>query len=173
MKSVKHTVLGRPVILNRGKKSNGTDWTVTFQNGKSVPLSDVLALIKPFPKGIKESKMNESYYTAIANLGNKKIKENLDSFDELQKFMSKMRKRNAISVQVTKISGSKKQTINYDWDGKNWVNKNKTGIQEALNVSRNKLVKLHKELGDKGFVKKILTIRDENILDYLVDELGI
>ena len=80
-------------------------------------------------KQVKES-LDESHYTAIANLGTKKAKENLDSFDELQKFMDKMKSRKAISVQVTKINGGKKQTINYDWDGRNWVSKNKKGVQE-------------------------------------------
>ena len=61
-----YKVAGRPVKLNKGKKKNGTDWTVTFKNGKTVPLSDVLALIKPFPKGIKEygSKLTLSYLPA-------------------------------------------------------------------------------------------------------------
>jgi len=54
-----YKVAGRPVTLIKGKKSDGTDWKVKFQNGKEVPLSDVLALIKPFPKGIKES-VNEA-----------------------------------------------------------------------------------------------------------------
>ena len=79
---------------------------------------------------IYEGTIQESHYTAIANLGTKKAKENLDSFDELQKFMDKMKSRKAISVQVTKINGSKKQTIDYDWDGRNWVSKNKKGVQE-------------------------------------------
>ena len=47
-----YTVAGRPVTLNEGKKTDGTDWTVTFENGKSKPLADVLSLIKPMPKGI-------------------------------------------------------------------------------------------------------------------------
>ena len=79
---------------------------------------------------IYEGVVQESHYTAVANLGTKKSKENLDSFDELQKFMDKMKSRKAISVQVTKINGSKKQTIDYDWDGRNWVSKNKKGVQE-------------------------------------------
>ena len=79
---------------------------------------------------IYEGVLQESHYTAVANLGTKKAKENLDSFDELQKFMDKMKSRKAISVQVTKINGSKKQTINYDWDGRNWVSKNKKGVKE-------------------------------------------
>ncbi|WP_292313070.1 hypothetical protein, partial [Marivivens sp.] len=79
---------------------------------------------------IYEGTIQEAHYTAVANLGTKKAKENLDSFDELQKFMDTMKKRKAISVQVTKINGSKKQTINYDWDGRNWVSKNKKGVQE-------------------------------------------
>jgi hypothetical protein len=50
-----YKVAGRTVTLNKGEKEDGTDWTVTFQNGDEKPLSDVLSLIKPFPKGIKES----------------------------------------------------------------------------------------------------------------------
>jgi len=53
-------VAGRPVEVNQGKKADGTDWTVTFKNGKTFPLSDVLALIKPFPKGIKKSDLSEA-----------------------------------------------------------------------------------------------------------------
>jgi hypothetical protein len=54
-----YTVAGRPVTLNKGTKSDGTDWTVTFKNGKSKPLSDVLALIKPMPKGITMNEVKE------------------------------------------------------------------------------------------------------------------
>ena len=79
---------------------------------------------------IYEGTIQEAHYTAVANLGTKKAKENLDSFDELQKFMDKMKSRKAISVQVTKINNGKKQTIDYDWDGRNWVSKNKKGVQE-------------------------------------------
>ena len=52
-----YKVAGRPVTLIKGKKSDGTDWKVKFQNGKETSLSDVLALIKPFPNGIKESEL--------------------------------------------------------------------------------------------------------------------
>jgi len=47
-----YKVAGRPVTLIKGKKSDGTDWKVKFQNGKETALSDVLSLIKPFPKGV-------------------------------------------------------------------------------------------------------------------------
>ena len=50
-----YKVAGRPVTLIKGKKANGTDWKVRFQNGKETALSDVLSLIKPFPKLVKES----------------------------------------------------------------------------------------------------------------------
>ena len=40
------------VVLNKGKDPSGIDWTVTFQNGDTTPLNDVLALIKPFPDGL-------------------------------------------------------------------------------------------------------------------------
>ena len=86
---------------------------------------------KPMAVYIVKESLNEAHYTAVANLGTKKAKENLDSFDELQKFMNKMKSRKAISVQVTKINGSKKQTIDYDWDGRNWVSKGKTGVKEG------------------------------------------
>jgi len=87
---------------------------------------------KEVPNCVPESvEVNEAHYTAVANLGTKKAKENLDSFDELQKFMDKMKSRKAISVQVTKINNGKKQTIDYDWDGKTWVSKNKKGVQES------------------------------------------
>ena len=45
-----YTVAGKKVKLNKGKKSDGTDWTVTFPNGKTTDLADVLALIKPKPE---------------------------------------------------------------------------------------------------------------------------
>jgi len=87
---------------------------------------------KEVPNCVPESvEVNEAHYTAVANLGTTKAKENLDSFDELQKFMDKMKSRKAISVQVTKINNGKKQTIDYDWDGKTWVSKNKKGVQES------------------------------------------
>ena len=54
-----YTVAGHSVTLNKGTKSDGTDWTVTFKNGKSKPLSDVLALIKPMPKGITMNEVKE------------------------------------------------------------------------------------------------------------------
>jgi hypothetical protein len=47
-----YKVAGKPVTLIKGKKSDATDWKVKFQNGKETSLSDVLALIKPFPKGV-------------------------------------------------------------------------------------------------------------------------
>jgi hypothetical protein len=40
------------VTLNKGKDPSGVDWTVTFPNGDTIPLNDVLALIKPFPDGL-------------------------------------------------------------------------------------------------------------------------
>jgi len=62
-----HKVAGRPVKINKGKKKDGTDWTVTFKNGKTLPLSDVLALIKPFPKGIKEAGFDKIEHLKLLN----------------------------------------------------------------------------------------------------------
>lgn len=78
-----YKVAGRPVTLNKGEKSNGTDWTVTFlsdssigKKGEEVPLVDVISLIKPFPKGIKESVLNEytDYNFKPANPSSKDLK---------------------------------------------------------------------------------------------------
>ena len=55
LKEESYKVAGKPVTLNKGKKADATDWTVTFKNGKTASLSDVLALIKPLPKGIKKA----------------------------------------------------------------------------------------------------------------------
>lgn len=56
-----HHIYGRPVQINKGEKSDGTDWTVTFttdtnmaKKGKTVPLHAVLALIEPKPQVTKE-----------------------------------------------------------------------------------------------------------------------
>lgn len=54
-----YKVFGKEVTLNKGEKANGTDWTVTFKDGKTVPLSDVLASIKPFPAGITKESLAE------------------------------------------------------------------------------------------------------------------
>ena len=53
--SEEYTVAGKKVKLNKGKNPNGTDWTVTFPNGKTADLADVLALIKPKPELTKEN----------------------------------------------------------------------------------------------------------------------
>lgn len=74
-----YKVAGRPVTLIKGKKSNGTDWKVKFQNGKETSLSDVIALIKPFPKDIKESEL-KGYLAAdvvddiVKAIGSKMVK---------------------------------------------------------------------------------------------------
>ena len=62
-----YKVAGRTVTLNKGSKSDGTDWTVTFMNGQIKPLSDVLALIKPFPKGIQKMKDGGNVKDKITN----------------------------------------------------------------------------------------------------------
>ncbi|MDB4272293.1 hypothetical protein N9875_00540 [bacterium] len=75
--------------------------------------------------------LNEAYYEVIANLGDKKTKENLDSFEEVQDFMDKMVKRNAISVDVTKFGKDKEQTIKYNWAGDKWKKESKSNINES------------------------------------------
>ena len=88
-----YKVAGRPVTLNKGEKDNGTDWTVTFlsdssigRKGEEVPLSDVLTLIKPFPKGIKESVVNE-YETRSFKPANPSSKDIKGAEKWLKKYM--------------------------------------------------------------------------------------
>ena len=77
--------------------------------------------------------MNEVYYQVVANLGDKKTKENLDSFEEVQDFMDKIQKHNAISVDVTKVSErGDSQTIKYDWVGDKWKKVSKSNVNEDL-----------------------------------------
>ena len=81
---------------------------------------------------IKEVNLNEAYYQAVADLGIKKTKENLDTFEEVQEFLNRMEKRNAISVDITKFNQEgKSQTIKYNWDGEQWVKISKSEIKEA------------------------------------------
>ena len=75
--------------------------------------------------------LNEAYYEVVADLGDKKAKENLDSFEEVQDFMDKMAKRNAISVNVTKFDKDKEQSIKYNWTGDKWEKISKSDINES------------------------------------------
>ena len=61
-----YKVAGRTVKLNKGKNPDGTDWTVTFPNGKTTSLADVLALIDPKPGLTKEDKKKADRCLRIA-----------------------------------------------------------------------------------------------------------
>jgi uncharacterized protein YjgD (DUF1641 family) len=56
------------------------------------------------------------YFTAIANNGQRKVKENLDNFNELQEFMNKMEKRGFLKVEVS----SENKVIVYNYNGEEW-----------------------------------------------------
>jgi hypothetical protein len=56
------------------------------------------------------------YFTAIANNGQRKVKENLDNFNELQEFMNKMEKRGFLNVEVS----SENKVIVYNYNGEEW-----------------------------------------------------
>ena len=56
------------------------------------------------------------YFTAIANNGQRKVKENLDNFNELQEFMNKMEKRGFLNVEVS----SENKVIVYNHTGEEW-----------------------------------------------------
>jgi len=116
--------------------------------GKKVPLD--------FPMLV------ESYYTAIADLGGKKTKENLDSFEEVQDFMDKMIKRNAISVEVTKFSQEgKSQTLKYDWDGEKWLKVSKEEVNEEGGEDDRKYALL--KVAPRNYEDMIDKLQDMNI----------
>jgi hypothetical protein len=76
-----YKVAGRPVTLIKGKKSDATDWKVKFENGKETSLSDVLALIKPFPKGVhwrykNLESVNEAAMNPVKKVVNAILKKN-------------------------------------------------------------------------------------------------
>ena len=88
---------------------------------------------------INQDFLNEAYYEVVADLGDKKTKENLDSFEEVQDFMDKMVKRNAISVNIIKFNKDKKQSIKYNWTGDKWEKISKSDINEfELNEAKKK-----------------------------------
>ena len=106
----KYTVAGHSVTLNKGTKSDGTDWTVTFKNGKSKPLADVLALIKPMPKGItmNEAKkedavdtitMDVPLFLRILEYSREDAQKDIDLHDVTDKAISLGKERGILSME--------------------------------------------------------------------------
>ena len=60
-------------------------------------------------------------FSALANNGQRSIKENLDNFNELQDFMNKMESRGFLQVDVvaTKQDGTTK-ALTYNFNGQEW-----------------------------------------------------
>jgi len=60
-------------------------------------------------------------FSALANNGTRKVKENLDNSIELQEFMNKMEKRGFLNVVITasKQDGTFK-TLTYNFNGQEW-----------------------------------------------------
>ena len=60
-------------------------------------------------------------FSALANNGTRKVKENLDNSNELQEFMNKMEKRGFLNVVITatKQDGTSK-TLTYNFNGQEW-----------------------------------------------------
>jgi phosphoribosylformimino-5-aminoimidazole carboxamide ribonucleotide (ProFAR) isomerase len=60
-------------------------------------------------------------FSALANNGTRKIKENLDNSNELQEFMNKMEKRGFLNVVITatKQDGTSK-TLTYNFNRQEW-----------------------------------------------------
>lgn len=127
--NVKGKNRGVGIIVSILKESGDTMAIVDFvREGKSeiISLKDLKKVYK-YSDGGGVSSLG--HYTAVANLGTRKVKENLDNFQEAQEFMDRMAERNAISVEMTKINQEgKRQTIFYEFDGENWVIKSKSDI---------------------------------------------
>ncbi len=61
------------------------------------------------------------YFTATADNGQRKVKENLDDFNELQEFMNKVEQRGFLNVDVIAYDNTGCiKTINYKFDGQQW-----------------------------------------------------
>jgi len=61
------------------------------------------------------------YFTATADNGQRKVKENLDNFNELQEFMNKVEQRGFLNVDViASDNNGTVKTINYKFDGQQW-----------------------------------------------------
>lgn len=60
-------------------------------------------------------------FSALANNGTRKVKENLDNSNELQEFMNKMENRGFLNVVITasKQDGSSK-ILTYNFNGQEW-----------------------------------------------------
>ena len=60
-------------------------------------------------------------FSALANNGTRKLKENLDNSNELQEFMNKMEKRGFLNVVITatKQDGNTK-ILTYNFNGQEW-----------------------------------------------------
>lgn len=79
-----------------------------------------------------EGTLNEAHFTAVANLGAKKVKEHLDNWHEVQDFLFKMEQRNAVSVELTKTGeDGRSQTNVYDWTGDDWERVSKGELTEG------------------------------------------
>ncbi len=61
------------------------------------------------------------YFIAIANNGQRKVKENLDNFNELQEFMNKMEFKGYLQVIVDAYdSNGFNKSITYNFNGEQW-----------------------------------------------------
>lgn len=103
LKEETYKVAGRPVTLIKGKKSNGTDWKVKFQNGKETSLSDVLSLIKPHPpisvneNLSKEEKQVERFVKKLAKEFGYSMK---DAVRFIQNTISKMGLKETVNENI-------------------------------------------------------------------------
>jgi hypothetical protein len=62
-----------------------------------------------------------AHYTAIADLGTRKIKRHLDNRMEVDEFLNEMSDREAISVELSKFTEQGlTRTVKFDWTGGEW-----------------------------------------------------
>jgi hypothetical protein len=63
----------------------------------------------------------DMYFTATANNGQRKVKENLDNFNELQEFMNKMEFKGFLQVVVKGFnSDGFVKEFTYNFNGEQW-----------------------------------------------------
>lgn len=120
-----------------------------------------------------ENKLSEAY-----KIGDEVILRGNSVVDDILKVVS-MRKKSGSDLMAYKVEFPNGEVAEYD-ETQLALNpfrylgifSKKEKMNERLNVARDALTKVYKELGATTFSKMILNLRDENVLDELANEMG-
>jgi hypothetical protein len=97
-------------------KNFNTTYDDKFKDGGDVRDYEWYQGFKIIPNAPKPA-----HYTAIADLGTRKIKRHLDNRREVDEFLNEMSDREAISVELSKFTEQGlTRTVKFDWTGGEW-----------------------------------------------------